>query len=159
MARSARPTLTEEVIDAMAHNLALGLPTDAAARLAGIAPSTFFKWQSIGRIEADLRDEGGRPNRKLDDFVYLVDRCEKGRAAFQAKALAAIHNSMENGDERSAMWLLERKHPNEWGRVSRTEVSGPNGGPVQQETTVTISDADLVDLANKISGLGPIIPT
>lgn len=58
--RTARPTLTEELTQAMAHNLALGMGTDLAARLSGIAPSTLYKWQKLGREELDRRDSGER---------------------------------------------------------------------------------------------------
>ena len=156
--RTARPTLTEQVIDAMAHNLALGMGTDQAARLSGIAPSTFYKWQKEGRDELERREAGERPQRKLDLYVDLVERTETARAACQARLLSAVINQLEGGDYKAATWLLERKWPAEFGRVNRTEISGPDGGPVRQETTVNVTDAELFGLADRIAGLGPVLP-
>jgi hypothetical protein len=44
-------------------------------------------------------------------------------------------------DWKAMAWLAERRRPRDYGGVTRTEVSGPNGGPVQV--------GSLLDLINK----------
>jgi hypothetical protein len=36
---------------------------------------------------------------------------------------------------RAAAFILERRHPDRWTKKIRTEVSGPDGGPVKTEDT------------------------
>lgn len=157
MRKTARPTLTEKVIESTAQYLAMGMPVEKAARLSGISPSVFYKWQAIGRDEEERRLNGERADRKLDLYVQFVEGIEKGRGAFVARNLARIDKAAEDGNWQAAAWSLERRYPKDFGRVSRTELTGADGGPVRQETTV-VSDAELARLADEIAGLGPIIP-
>lgn len=56
----SRPTkLTDDLRERIAQQVAEGIPTETAARLAGIAPSTVNNWLARGRDELARREEAG----------------------------------------------------------------------------------------------------
>ena len=119
-----RPTkLTPEVQDKIVNALRGGNYQETAAQFAGIDEATFYRWMERGASE----DEG----------IYCEFRKAVERAKSQAEVrdLALIDKAAQNGSWQAAAWKLERKFPQKWGRVNRTEISGPEGKPVKVETT------------------------
>ena len=52
--------------------------------------------------------------------------------ASEMRAVALIMKSASE-DPRCAMWWLERKFPQTWGRKNRHELTGKNGGPIAHQ--------------------------
>ena len=156
-----RPTLLDaDRQKRLADFIAAGNDSETAALAAGVSRSAFFTWLARGREERQRLADKPRSKPKASEQPYLefVDAIEKARAEAEARLVLLVHKAaQEPRTWQAAAWLLERRDPARWGRVSRTEISGPDGGPVRQETTVT-SDADLLALADRIAGLGPVLP-
>jgi hypothetical protein len=122
-----RPSLlTEEVTEACARHIRLGLTKQDSAVLAGIAPPTLHKYAARG--EDDIAN--GRKTRYAE-FVMALREAE---ASFKLSATATIVNAAQQPHHwQAAAWLLERRFPGQYRPVSRTEVTGEDGGPVQVE--------------------------
>ena len=117
-----RPTkLTPEVQDKIVNALRGGNYQETAAQFAGIDEATFYRWMERGASE----DEG----------IYCEFRKAVERAKSQAEVrdIALIDKAAQNGSWQAAAWKLERKFPQKWGRVNRTEISGPEGKPLTVE--------------------------
>ena len=105
----ARPSkLTAEVSERICRAIRAGNYPATAARAAGIAESTFYRWMEEGRSA-----ESG----KYRDFHEAVKRAE---AEGEARAVVLISKAMAK-DWRAAMALLERRHPERWRRRERLE--------------------------------------
>jgi transcriptional regulator with XRE-family HTH domain len=127
------PEVQNDIVEALEH----GMHQESAATRAGITKQTYYNWLERGRNE---------PGSIYADFL---DAVEKARARPEAEALEAIHVAWRDGTWQAAAWFLERSHPHKYGRINRTEVSGPEGAPVKVETTTEailqalgVNDAD-----------------
>lgn len=119
-----RPTkLTPEVQERIVQALRAGNYQETAATYANITAKTFYEWMKRG--ESD--DESERIYR---DFREAV---EKAKADAEVRDVALIDKAATDGSWQAAAWKLERKFPQRWGRVHRTEISGPDGAPVKVE--------------------------
>lgn len=108
------PALQEQLVNV----LRTGVFIDAACHYVGIAPSTYYGWMDRGR-------KGDEP------YVEFLEAVEKARASATVRAITLVQKAAEDSWQ-AAAWYLERSHPDQYGR--RTNIAGPNGGPVQVET-------------------------
>lgn len=124
---TGRPTdCTPEVTAAVCEQLREGLSISSACAAAGIDRSTYHRWIARG-------DEGP----PFSDF-----RAETTRARHDGnRVLERTIRSAALDDWRAAAWMLERKAPEDWSK--RTEISGPDGGPVQVHDVTAAIDAEL----------------
>lgn len=136
-----RPTkLTPEVQDKIVAALRAGNYQETAAAYAGIHRDTFYGWMERGKNE---------PGSIYSDFSEAVERA---KADAEVRDVALIDRAAADGSWQAAAWKLERKFPQKWGRVNRTEISGPEGKPVEVRTSVEailealgVDDADTED--------------
>lgn len=134
----ARPTdLTPEVQKIICDALALGSPIAAACDDAGIDDSTYYDWRQRGQSEpgifAEFREATARARRQ-GRMALVADIRKAGKKDWKASA-----------------WLLERGHREHFGRVDRTEITGPDGGSLQVSGIFSgASDALLTTLAEKL---------
>jgi transposase len=132
-----RPTkLTPDIENAIVTALRAGNYAETAVAYAGIGLSTYYRWMERGQSEAE------------DDRAYREFReaIEKARAAAEVRDIALIDKAAANGSWQAAAWKLERRYPQRWGRVVRTEVTGADGGAVHVEV-------DVRDELRKVLGL------
>jgi transposase len=138
-----RPTkLTPEVQDKIVAALRAGNYQETAAMYAGVEARTFYRWMERGESDG-TEDE---PYRQFRQAV------EKAKADAEVRDIALIDKAAHDGSWQAAAWKLERKFPHKWGRVNRTEISGPEGKPVEVRTSVEailealgVDDADTQD--------------
>ena len=145
----ARPTkLTDEIQDKIVAALTGGNYQDTAAAYAGISRSTFYGWLERGRIEAARLQNKEKANPKETVFLEFSRAVENARASAEVRNVTLIQQAANSGTWQAAAWHLERSYPQRWGRINRTEISGPEGGPIRAEV-------DLVDLEARLaSALG-----
>lgn len=105
-------TLTPEVQKVILAAIKEGARRGQAAKIAGVAPQTLSGW---------MRAEG-EPYESFAREVLVLEGKLSGKleSFLHKKALTS---------PTVAMWLLERLHPDEWGR-RRLEITGADGGPV-----------------------------
>lgn len=89
-----------------------GLPYTTACALAGIHYSTFAEWKLKGEQD---------PESVYADFAMAVKEAE---AEAEAANVKRIRSAADNGQWQAAAWILERRHPDKWGRTDRQQVSG-----------------------------------
>ena len=115
------PTSHKRVVEAIRR----GGYRAVAAEYAGIGEATLYRWLADGAKQ----DVG--PYRELWEAV------KKAEAAAELGDISIIKKAARKNWQ-AAAWLLERKHPERWGKVDRTklELTGKDGGPV----AVTLAD-------------------
>lgn len=136
MARAGRPSkLTEEVQKRIVDAIALGNYLDTAAQYGNVNPSTFHRW-----MERGSREDAEEP------YASFYEQVEQAKAAAEVRAIARIQAAANDGTWQAAAWWLERTRPKKFGRFDRSEVSGPEGGPVRLD----VSSDDLEQKINAI---------
>jgi len=152
-----RPTaLTEEVGRAIVEAVARGVSLSAAAGAVGIAPQSVREWVQVGEGRHPER-EAKEPYisfavevRKAKaaaeaERVALLRRLGAGRAVVKREPVRNPDGSIARDVDGSVLWMehyappdfralsfwLERQSRDEWGKSHRTEITGPDGGPVQ----------------------------
>ena len=74
------------------------------------------------------------------------ERLDQARAHADSKLVKLVHDFAED-DAKSAQWLLERRRPQEYGRVDKVELTGKDGGAIQVDAVARMSDAQLLEIA------------
>lgn len=115
-ARRNSPPMTPEQDQMVLQLMALCVRQERAAECAGVGRGVLTK------------------RRKRDpDFA---ERMDTARAKAQFGLIAILHKAAAAGDTKSAMWLLERGWPEEWGRpeAPRALVPGTAAATASQQT-------------------------
>ena len=95
----------------------------AACALAGMATSTFYKYQE--------EHKNGTCDPEISEFMNKI---EEQRAEAQQRLLGYVErDAAADGGHKPAQWILERRH--DMITTVRQELSGPEGGPIKHEVT------------------------
>jgi len=93
----------------------------AACALAGMATSTFYKYQE--------EHKNGTCDPEISEFMNKI---EEQRAAAQERLLGYVErDAAADGGHKPAQWILERRH--DMITTVKQEISGPDGGPIKHE--------------------------
>lgn len=97
------------------------------------APSTVIGWTNE---DAEFAEQYARARDERADtyFDRLDDVSEAAEQAENAVQVAGLRLKADN-----IKWQLARMAPKKYGDKIETTVQGPDGGPVKNETTVTIT--------------------
>jgi ribosomal protein L22 len=115
---------TDKIVDAIKK----GAYQDAAARNAGVNPSTFYRWMDKGS-----KEDGA------EEYKEFYEAIENAKANAEVDAVMIINRAAVDGSWQAAAWWLERTRPKKFGRFDRNEVSGADGGPLR----IDVSTEDL----------------
>ena len=107
-----RTKLTRERIERICEQVRKGVPYETAARLAGIDPSTFYRWKRRGE------------QAKRGLYREFWEALQQADA--EAEATLIEETKKEKGGPR---WILERRWPERWGQ--RVDVKW-SGEPLQR---------------------------
>jgi hypothetical protein len=157
--------LTPEVESKLIDATRQGVPVETAAAFAGISRASFMRWLARGRDELARQDDGIDPDPDEQPYVQLLERVAAARELAHAGAVLQLRRLINGGfvvkevtkkmrdpetgeiyeettvdraapDFRAISWYLERAHRSQWGKDAlEVQISGPQGGPVQVETT------------------------
>lgn len=142
----------------MLADIASGAPTRRVIREKGVTGRTFY-----GTIDANpelaeryTRAKQGGLDALADEIIELADESRIGKKTKETKD----GTFDEYGDmvERSRLqiesrkWLLAKLAPKKYGDKVQQEVTGADGGPIQQETKL-VCDDQMAALAEKIAAL------
>ena len=95
----------------------------AACALAGMATSTFYKYQE--------EHKNGTCDPEISEFMNKI---EEQRAEAQERLLGYVErDAAADGGHKPAQWILERRH--DMITTVKQEISGPEGGPIKHEIT------------------------
>lgn len=131
--RAGRPMeISEKKIEAVRGALQRSAYIETAAASAGIAKSTLYDWLRRGERLAEEAEEGRRDF--TDEECLLVqfsDAIKKELADAEIRNLDRISNASR--DPRywmASAWILERRHPEKYGRRDHHTVENPDGSPL-----------------------------
>lgn len=138
-----RTKLTPTVQTRLCDLLRKGVPRKQAARLAGIGESTLLGWLARGREQSTGR------------FRALLVAVEAAEDELAGEAVTAVTSLLKSQDEKvrlnAAKFILERRHPEEWGARQQVRHEGPAGGAVQIEGAMTVQPVITADVAASLS--------
>lgn len=137
--------------------LATGATRKACAIYAGISESSFYAYMERGEA-----DQQAGIQSDYTEFLEMVTRAE---ARAEVTATIAIKSAMTDsvdaqgrtipGDWRAAAFFLERRNPNEWGRVDAHKIK--HSGTVRTDVPeVPESDERLTEVAEVLRETGVI---
>ena len=153
----ARPSkFDQERIDKIVKLIRLGNFAETAAAAAGISKQTYYNWLARGREERERIDtSNAKPRTTEKAFLEFFDAVEEARAEAEARMVAQITTAAQDPTKwQAAAWWLERVAPQKYGRINRTEISGPDGAPIQSETKgIQYTEAEIIALADEILGI------
>lgn len=108
----SRPSkLIPEVIETVYNLIADGNYSSTAARIAGIAESTFYSWLKQGEQE---------PGTIYEEFAHKVEEAEAKRE--QALVQIVVSASKQPQQWKAAAWLLEKTAPERYGASAKVNI-------------------------------------
>jgi len=132
--RAEKPELIEKLVQA----LKIGNHIHVACDFAGISPHTVSHWLRRGareQMRADdekIKMQWNRPRYRRVEVPYVKFSREIQQAlAFAEVRLATSVSKAAEENWIAAMTMLERRYPERWSRMQRSEISGAGGGPVR----------------------------
>ena len=131
-----RMTLGHPKVERLIEALTLGDFIEEACQYANIDQATYYRWLQKGRDIERRADAGEAITPEESSHRELCEALKEAELKGQHAALATIRRAAKEGTWQAAAWLLERRNK-KWS--NRTEVTGPDGGPVQ---VVTPEDVD-----------------
>ena len=148
--------ITTEKIDQISKLISVGNDIEVAAQAGGISKSTHYSWIARGKAEKQRLSDSpkAKPKKSEELFMEYLDATEKALNDAEARLVLLIAKAAETKkDWRAAAWLLTHRENSKdrWKEVSKTELSGENGGPIKTETTAHLGEQDIIALANKLS--------
>ena len=96
--KGRKKILTEETISKICTAIRSGATMEIAARCGGISRATLYRWIETGE------------KSKREPYKTLAERVRASEAEGALDALGTIRSSITQGDVKSAMWLLSRRH-------------------------------------------------
>lgn len=102
--------LTPDVQKEIGQNIILGMPIKFAAEAAGIGETTFYRWMQSGE-----KAKRG----KFREFWEYIKECQAKAVQLHVKLITRAANE---GSWQASAWILERRHPNEFGRKDRIDM-------------------------------------
>lgn len=131
-----RPSkLTAELIEKVASIVRAGNYLDTAARFCGVSRVSFHEWMKRGHAQ------------KRGIYREFLNAMEEAQAAADVRDHLRITKASEK-DWRAAVEHLKLRNQSRYG-ARRLEVSGPDGSPVQVESSAS---AGLLELFTKLAG-------
>jgi hypothetical protein len=101
--------LTEEMTEKICEYIKAGSYAEVAAQACGIDRATYYGWMKKGREKTGTKIH-----------VDFFDRVQKALAYNETRNAIIITRAAET-NWTAAAWLLERKHPERWGRERAIE--------------------------------------
>lgn len=129
--RGRRTLCTPEIIEEIAKRIAEGSTQKDAAILSGVSESVFYRWMTRGRKELTRLEALGVDGIDREfvtpeelPFLELFEMVNRAIPFRKATLLEKIQfASLDPRNWTAAAWLLERLHPDEFGRKTRLEIS------------------------------------
>lgn len=110
--------LTPELQASIVASLVVVPVLSTVAGAHGIHATTLSKWREKGA-------QGGPAGKRYADFFSETE------AAIEQARFSLVRDIATDPDWRAKLAILERTAPERYGRVTRTELTGKDGGPVQ----------------------------
>jgi hypothetical protein len=131
-----RISIDDPRVERLLNALKVGHFVEEACKYAPLSKQTYYRWLREGEL-LDARAEAGETLTPDEQGIRdLCDAIKAAEVSGQNLALDKIREAINLGTWQAAAWFMERRNK-KWS--NRTEVTGPDGGPVR---TVTVEDVD-----------------
>lgn len=129
----AKTKLTPDIQKKIGDNITLGMPLKFAAEATGITEVTFYNWLKRGENES---------KGKFFEFAEHIKACKAKAVQLHLKL---ITKAATDGNWQASAWILERRHPEEFGRKDRLKLDAnmKHSGEVNLHT---LSDEELMEI-------------
>lgn len=124
--------LTLEIQEEIGTNIETGMTIKNAALAAGIDESTFYKWMNRGE------------NATSGQYFQFVKYIKESKAKSEKKHVDNIKKAANDGAWQASAWILERRFPEDWGRIDRLSLSGH----IKTEEEPGVLDDDIIEARN-----------
>jgi hypothetical protein len=125
--------VTTEAIEKMLDALRLGMTRRAASGAAGFSKSTLYRM-----LENDTDGT-------------LLTAIEKAEAQAEATYSTIVANAAADPKNwTAAAWWLERRHPADYAKREKVEMTGKDGGPIDHRNVTALPDHERQALADAI---------
>lgn len=131
-----RMTLDDPKVQRLLNALKAGHFVQEACQYAPISEQTYYRWLREGAALDAKAAAGEKLTPDEDAQRELCEAIKLAEVSGQNAALDMIREAISAGTWQAAAWFLERRNK-KWS--NRTEITGPDGGPVQ---TLTVDDVD-----------------
>jgi hypothetical protein len=131
-----RISVDDPRIDRLLNALKVGHFVEEACKYAPISERTYYRWLQEGQALDEKAERGETLTPEEEGIRQLCQAIKGAEVAGQNLALDKIREAINLGTWQAAAWFMERRNK-KWS--NRTEITGPDGGPVQ---TVTVEDVD-----------------
>lgn len=112
--KGGRPPLDPDVYgERIAEALRQGNYVETACAKAGLHKDTFYEWLKKARRYRDGR--GKETPTEIAPYLRFTDAIENASAEGEAELLGTIREASYQ-QWQAAAWMLERRHPDKWGR-------------------------------------------
>jgi hypothetical protein len=129
MAKQGRKTLlTKELSELVVKGFLMGNYATVVADYAGITYATLRNWLIRGEELSQIEDRELTEEEQL--FVEFFFEVKKAKAVSEMKSLEVIRQASQT-QWQAAAWYLERTASDRWGKVTRTEITGADGGAIE----------------------------
>jgi hypothetical protein len=139
--------LTDDTHERIIGALRLGNYVEHAATYAGISRATLYNWLKKGDVARERRDAGEELDETDGRYARFSEDVDTARAAAIVRNVGIIQQAAQTNWQ-AAGWFLERTAPQHFGRQIRTELSGPDRGPIQLE----VSRDELIEEISSLLG-------
>lgn len=135
---------TRELTREVADDVAARLLADSKLTLLGACIDAGANYQALKRaVTRFCAGEG-----ITDELAEIVAPVVRAREEQCSKLIGAAEELAADGKSATFYsWWLEKKHPSEYGRVQRTELTGADGGPVEVKDLSAVPHDELIKLA------------
>jgi hypothetical protein len=145
------PEVRGQIVDA----LRAGAPPEVACAYAGVVRKTYYNWMERGRAAISSANGDLPEVLATDEYAQLVTAVDTALAQFVVGNLTEIGLSGRldrPGQWQALAWQLERRFPAFFGRKTRHEITGKDGGPIQIENAIVLPPGaiDRLPLERKI---------
>ena len=106
--------LTHEITTQICKYIETGVPAKHACQAVGITEKTYYEWINKGKTQ------------KTGKYSKFSKSIKKAHSHHMAHNAAIIEKAAQNGKWQASAWMLERRHPDEWGnrQYQKIEHSG-----------------------------------
>lgn len=130
----AKTKLTPTVRDQVCDAVRAGNYLKVAASAGGVTEQTIHNWIARGRDEKARVEEGHTPRKTEAVFLDFFEHLTRAEDQAEADAVRIWREQMPD-DWRAAKEYLARRFGERWGDKQRVEMTGKDGGPVEQRIT------------------------
>ena len=132
--------LTPETVKKLENALIAGSKVEAACIYAGISKGVYYQWKEKAR--ADM--EAG----KVTQYVEFLDSITRAMELSRPRLEMIVSKAAEQ-DWKAAAWMLERRHPKDYGRKEYVETRDKTGDPEEIDLK-NMPDEELLKRAKQI---------